>query len=60
MSLKVPVAVNCCVVASAILGVGGVIAIDTRLAPVTVNVVDAVRSWNVALRVAEPALMASA
>ena len=34
-------AVNCCVVPSAMLGVGGVIAIDTNVAGVTVKVMGA-------------------
>jgi len=37
----VPVAVNCCAKPSAMLGVGGVIAIDTNVAGVTVRVTDA-------------------
>jgi hypothetical protein len=35
------VAVNCCVVPSAMLGIGGVIAIDTNVAGVTVKVTGA-------------------
>ncbi len=38
LSEKVPVAVNCCRLPSATLGAGGVSAIDTRLAGVTVTV----------------------
>jgi hypothetical protein len=41
LSVNVPVAVNCCVVPSAMLGVGGVIAIDTNVAGVTVKVTGA-------------------
>jgi hypothetical protein len=37
LSLNVPVAVNCFVVPAAVVELAGVIAMDTRLAPVTVN-----------------------
>jgi hypothetical protein len=40
LSENVPVAVNCCVVPSAMLGLVGVIAMDTSVAVVTVTVVD--------------------
>jgi hypothetical protein len=59
LSEKVPVAVNVCVVLNAMLGVGGVTAIDTSCTPVTVSTVEALRPCSVALSVAEPALMAS-
>src|SRR2546426_24986 len=39
LSLKCPVAVNCCFVPSAILGLLGVMAIEVRVAAVTVSVV---------------------
>jgi hypothetical protein len=41
LSVKVPVAMNCCVRPRAMLGVGGVTAIDTSVAAVTVSVVEA-------------------
>lgn len=49
-----PVAVSCSWVPAAIVGLLGVIAIDTSVAFVTVNVVDPVRPWSKALIVAVP------
>ena len=48
-SVKVPVAVNCCVVPFAMLGAGGSTAIETRLASVTVTRVlpEILPSWAV-------------
>ena len=40
LSVYVPVAVNCCVVPRAMLGVAGVTAIDTKVAAVTVSTTD--------------------
>ena len=60
LSEKVPVAVNGCVVPSAMLKVGEVIAIDISVAAVTINVVEALTPCSVALRVTEPALIARA
>jgi hypothetical protein len=54
-SLKVPVAVNCWLVPSAIDGVAGVIASDTSAAEVTVSFVDPVTDPDVAVMVAVPA-----
>jgi hypothetical protein len=53
-SLYVPVAVNCCVVPDAMEGVVGVTAMETRVAVVTVRVVDPVAVPEVALMVAAP------
>ena len=53
-SLYVPVAVNCCVVFSAIEGRAGVTAIETRVAVVTVSTVDPVTPLEIALIVAVP------
>ncbi len=49
-------ALNCSLVPAAMLGMGGVIAMETRLAWVTVSVVVAVRLCRLALRVAVPAI----
>ncbi len=54
-SLKVPVAVNCCVVPRAIAGLAGVTAIDTRAAAVTVSVVEPETEPEVAVMVVDPA-----
>jgi hypothetical protein len=53
-SVNVPVAVNCCVVPIAIVAVGGLIAIDTSTAAVTVSTVDPLTVPDVALTVAVP------
>jgi hypothetical protein len=53
-SVNVPVAVNCCVVPIAIFAVGGLIAIDTSAAAVTVSTVDPLTVPDVALTVAVP------
>jgi hypothetical protein len=53
-SVNVPVAVNCCVVPIAIVAVGGLSAIDTSAAPVTVSPVDPLTVPEVALTVAVP------
>ena len=53
-SVKVPVAVNCCVVPSAIEAVWGVTAIETRVAVVTVNTVLPLTDPDVAVIVAVP------
>jgi hypothetical protein len=55
LSEYVPVAVNCRVVPSTMLGLTGVIAMDTSVAEVTVNVVDPDVLPNVAVIVVEPA-----
>jgi hypothetical protein len=55
LSEKVPVAVNCWVVPIAILGLPGVIAMETSVAAVTVNVVDPDILPDVAVIVVEPA-----
>lgn len=55
-SLYVPVAVNCCVTPSAMEGVTGVTAIETRVAATTVSTVDPVTLPDVALIVAVPEL----
>jgi hypothetical protein len=54
-SVKVPIAVNCCVVPNAIDGVAGVTAIDASAAGVTVSVVFPVIEPEVAVIVAVPA-----
>jgi len=59
-SLKVPVAVNCRAVPSGIDAVAGLIAIETRLALVTVNVVDPVTGPEAALMVVDPGAMLEA
>jgi hypothetical protein len=53
-SVNVPVAVNCCVVPIGIVAVGGLIAIDTSAAAVTVSTVDPLTVPEVALTVAVP------
>ena len=53
--MYVPVAVSCCVVPSARLGVSGVIAIDTNVADDTVRVVAEMTPPNVAVMVLVPA-----
>ena len=53
-SVNVPVAVNCCVVPSATLADCGLMAIETRVAAVTVRRVDALIVPDVAVRVAVP------
>jgi hypothetical protein len=60
-SVKVPVAMNCCVVPNAIDGLSGVTAIDTSAAEVTVNVVEPCTEPEVAVILAVPvsALLAS-
>jgi hypothetical protein len=55
LSLNVPVAVNCCVFPAATDGFAGVTAIDTRVAFVTVSVVDPTTPPLVALIVELPA-----
>ena len=55
LSEKVPVAVNCWVVPIAILGLPGLIAMETSVAEVTVNVVDPEMLPDVAVIVVEPA-----
>jgi hypothetical protein len=54
LSLNVPVAVNCCVPATMMVGVAGVTAIDESVAAVTVNVVDPTTPPLVALIVDAP------
>jgi hypothetical protein len=54
LSLKVPVAVNCCVRPLATEGLAGVTAIDCRVAVVTVNVVEPKIAPDVALIVEVP------
>ena len=54
LSENVPVAVNCLVVPSAMLGLIGVIAMDTSVAEVTVRTVDPDTSPDVAVMVVEP------
>ena len=53
-SVNLPVAVNCCLVPSAIEGLGGVNAIDASTAAVTVNVVVSVTEPEVARIFAVP------
>ncbi len=53
-SVNVPVAVNCCVVPKAIAAVGGLIAIDTSAAAVTVNTVELLTVPDLAVRFAVP------
>jgi len=55
-SVKVPIAVNCCVVPNGIDGVPGVTAMETRVAGVTVNVVLPFTVPEVASMVADPIL----
>jgi hypothetical protein len=54
LSENVPVAVNCCVKPLATLGSAGVTAIDSRIAALTVNVVEPVMLSSVALIVEVP------
>ena len=54
LSVYVPVAVNCWVVPSVMLGLSGVIAIDTSVAAVTVNPVEPETAPSAALIVAVP------
>jgi len=54
-SVYVPLAINCCFVPRAILGLAGVTAMDTSVAVVTVNVVLPVIAPNVAVMVVMPA-----
>ena len=60
VSLNVPVAVNCCVLPAATDGFAGVTAIDTRVAFVTVNVVEPTTLPLVAVIVEVPAFTAVA
>jgi hypothetical protein len=60
LSLNVPVAVNCCVLATRIVGVAGVTAIEDRVAAVTVSVVDPTTLPLVALIVDVPTFTAVA
>jgi hypothetical protein len=53
-SVYVPIAVNCCVVPRAIEGVGGVTAIETSAAAVTVSTVDPLIDPEVAVMLAVP------
>ena len=53
-SVNVPVAVNCCVVPSATVAVGGLIAIVTSAAAVTVSSVDPLTVPEVAVMLAVP------
>jgi hypothetical protein len=53
-SVKLPLALNCCIVPSASIGVAGVIPSDTSAAEVTVSVVDPVTVPTVAVIVAMP------
>jgi len=57
-SLKVPVAVNCCVDPAATEEFAGVMATDTRVPVPTVMVVEPVTPDEVAERVSVPALLA--
>jgi hypothetical protein len=54
LSVYVPVAVNCWVVPSVMLGLNGVIAIDTSVAAVTVNPVEPETAPKLAVIVAVP------
>ena len=61
LSVYVPVAVNCCVVPRAMLGVAGVTAIDTKVAAVTVSTTDGeLIEPRVAVILLVPALSADA
>jgi hypothetical protein len=60
LSLNVPVAVNCCVFPAATEGFAGVTAMETRVAFVTVSVVDPTSLPLVALIVEVPAFSAVA
>lgn len=53
-SVNVPIAVNCCVVPSGIVVVGGSIAIDASSAAVTISVVELAIESEVALIIAVP------
>jgi hypothetical protein len=53
-SVNVPVAVNCCVAPNATVIVGGLIAIDTSAAAVTVSSVELLTVPEVAVMLAEP------
>lgn len=53
-SVNVPVAVNCCVVPSGIVGIAGVTAIDTTTAAVTVSVVEPLIVPDVAVTLVLP------
>ena len=53
-SVNVPVAVNCCVVPSGIAAIGGLIAIDSSAAAVTVSSVELLTVPDVALMLAVP------
>ncbi len=54
VSLKVPVAVNCCEVPLGTVGLAGVTAIDTRVGEVAVSTVEPTMEFNVALMVLVP------
>jgi len=54
LSLKVPIAVNCLVVPTAMLELAGVTVIENRVAPVTLRVAVPVTEPEVALMVAVP------
>ena len=54
LSLNVPVAVNCCVAPLLMDGFAGVTAIDCKVAAVTVNTVDPVIEFSVALMLLVP------
>lgn len=58
LSLKVPVAVNCCVLPAATEEFAGVMATDTRVPVPTVTVVEPVTPDEVAERVSVPAFLA--
>ena len=53
-SVKVPVAVNCCVVPAGIEGIAGVTAMETRVAGVTVRLVDPTIDPEVAVTLVVP------
>jgi hypothetical protein len=54
-SSKLPVAVNCCCVPAAIVGVAGLTAIEVKCAATTVSVEESVNEPNVAVMVVWPA-----
>src|SRR5882762_4454618 len=56
-SVKVPVAVNCCVVPSGICGIAGVMAIETSAAGVTLRVVEPLVEPAIAVTLTLPWLM---
>ncbi len=60
LSEKVPVAVNCCVTPTGMEGLAGVMAMDTRVAEVTVMVVLLLLPPKLAVMVEEPRLAAVA